>query len=410
VSAVAEDLQPSIRRHDEAYDRKVAELNRHARGGEKRAAHVELVDASAVKVEPIRWLWPGWLARGKFHLLAGAPGTGKTTIAMHLAACVSTGRALPSGFCPRPGNVLIWSGEDGIADTLTPRLIAAGADLARVHFVGDVCENGERYPFDPARDVQKLGERIDGIDDVALLIVDPLVSAVKGEGNANPEVRRGLSPLIELAAKIDAALLGITHYSKGTQGRDPRERVNGSIAYVAAARIAFGTAVQELGEGEAPQTIMARIKSNLGPDGGGFRYALEQIELEEYIGVTASRIVWGNRVDGTARELLSEPDQRSAASRDDAADFLRNLLADGSRATNDVLREAKSAGYSRDQMKRAKDRIGVESVKVGMDGGWVWRMPPRNLNNCAPFRSAAPFAPFDEDALPSSDNASEGSP
>jgi hypothetical protein len=405
-------LQPSIRRSDEAHARNVAVLNRHARNAEKRASHVELVDASKVTVEPIRWLWPGWLARGKFHLLAGAPGTGKTTIAMHLAACVSTGRALPSGFCPHRGNVLIWSGEDDIADTLAPRLIAAGADLSRVRFVGDVRENGERFPFDPARDVQKLGEAIAGFDDVALLIVDPLVSAVKGEGNANPEVRRGLAPLIELAAKIDAALLGITHYSKGTQGRDPRERVNGSIAYVAAARIAFGTAIQETGEGEAPQTIMARIKSNLGPDGGGFRYALEQIELQGYVDVTASRVMWGESVKGTARELLSESDQRTGAG-DDAAEFLQSLLAQGTRATNEILLEAKNAGYSRDQMKRAKDRIGAESVKVGMDGGWVWRMADRGRNNGAspqlptPF---APFAPFGEDALPSSRDASEDVP
>jgi hypothetical protein len=404
VSAAVDDLQPSIRRSDKAHARNVAVLNRHVRN----ASHVELVDASTVKVEPIRWLWPGWLARGKFHLLAGAPGTGKTTIAMHLAACVSTGRALPSGFCPQRGNVLIWSGEDDIADTLAPRLIAAGADLSRVRFVGDVRENGERYPFDPARDVQKLGGAITGIDDVALLIVDPLVSAVKGEGNANPEVRRGLAPLIELAAKIDAALLGITHYSKGTQGRDPRERVNGSIAYVAAARIAFGTAIQGAGEGEAPQTIMARIKSNLGPDGGGFRYALEQTELQGYTGVTASRIVWGDSVEGSARELLSEPDQRNDADCDDVADFLRSLLAHGSRPVNEILSEAESAGYSRDQMKRAKRRIGAKGAKVGMDRGWVWGMPERHSNNRAPFQSTAPFAPFDEDALSSSNDASEG--
>src|SRR4051794_22189294 len=84
---------------------------------------VELIDAATLKPEPMRWLWPGWLARGKLHVLAGAPGTGKTTIALHLAACVSAGKPLPSGWRPERGNIIVWSGEDDPADTQVPRLL-----------------------------------------------------------------------------------------------------------------------------------------------------------------------------------------------------------------------------------------------------------------------------------------------
>jgi hypothetical protein len=86
------------------------------------------------------------------------------------------------------------------------------------------------------------------------------------------------------------------------------------------------------------------------------------------------------------------------------------LLAHGSRPVNEIFSEAQSAGYSRDQMKRAKERIGVESAKVGMGGGWVWQISGRNSDNRAPFQSAAPFAPFasfGEGALRSTDDATE---
>jgi hypothetical protein len=340
----------------------------------RRDEGVELIDAASVRVEPFRWLWPDWLARGKLHVLAGAPGTGKTTIALHLAACVSAGRALPSGYRPERGNILIWSGEDDPADTIVPRLLAAGADLSRIKFVGDVREAGQRFPFDPARDVAKLAAAAATVGDVALLIVDPLVSAVAGDSHKNAEVRRGLAPLVELAAKLGAALIGITHYSKGTQGRDPLERVTGSVAFGALARVVFGTVRQEQEEGQPRTMMLARAKSNIGPDGGGFGYTFDQVELPGHPGLTASRITWGAAVEGTARELLTEVEPDTGHGTDAVA-FLRDLLSIGARSAKDIYSEAEGAGYSRDQMKRAKLRIGVLTVKRGMDSGWEWRLP-----------------------------------
>lgn len=93
--------------------------------------------------EAIRWLWSGWLAKGKVHILGGAPGTGKTTIALSLAATVSTGGSWPDGKRAPAGNVIVWSGEDDPADTLTPRLLASGADMTRIWFVGDTNDHGK---------------------------------------------------------------------------------------------------------------------------------------------------------------------------------------------------------------------------------------------------------------------------
>ncbi|MFT3793028.1 MAG: AAA family ATPase [Rudaea sp.] len=333
--------------------------------------HVTLIDASTIRPTPIRWLWPGWLARGKLHVLAGAPGTGKTTIALHIAACVSAGTPLPSGWRPARGNVLIWSGEDDPADTLVPRLIAAGADLSRVRIVGEVVEGGQRYAFDPARDVDKLAAASALVGNVTMIVVDPLVSAVSGDSHKNAEVRRGLQPLVDLAGRLGAALVGITHYSKGTQGRDPLERVTGSLAFGALARIVYGTVRQQAEEGEPATLTFARAKSNIGPDGGGYAYGMEQVEIDG--GIHTSRVTWGAAVEGSARELLAEGEPENEAGAD-AASFLRDLLKNGSASTNGIFADAKGAGFSVDQMKRAKRKIGAVAWKEGMKGAWHWRL------------------------------------
>lgn len=354
-------------------------------GIEEKAARqimprVELILASDINPAPIRWVWPGYLARGKFHVLAGAPGTGKTTIAMALAGCVTSGSAFPSGWRAGTGNVLIWTGEDDPGDTLVPRLIAAGADRSRVRFVGYTAIDGERRPFDPARDVDLLTQAAADVGDVALIVVDPIVSAVSGDSHKNAEVRRGLAPLVDLAARMDAALLGITHYSKGTGGREPLERVTGSIAFGALARVVLGTVRMEAKEGEPQKMMMARAKSNIGPDGGGFTYAFEQIELPGYPGVSASRIVWGAAVEGTARELLQEAEyeqDRQAPARDEAEDFLRDLLETGPMRTDAIKVEAKEAGITWSTIRRAKEAIGAKATRrgYGEDGGWFWMLP-----------------------------------
>ncbi|MGA0587261.1 AAA family ATPase [Dyella sp. KRB-257] len=342
---------------------------------------VELIGADQLKPEAIRWLWPGWLARGKLHVLAGAPGTGKTTLAMAVAAAVSASTALPSGWKPRCGSVLIWSGEDDPRDTLVPRLIAAGADRSRIHFVRDTIDEGDyRRPFDPSRDVAMLAIAAKGIKDIALIVVDPLVSAVGGDSHKNAEVRRGLAPLVDLAARLDAALLGITHYSKGTGGREPLERVSGSLAFGALARVVMGTVRQKEGEDSTQNMVLARAKSNIGPDGGGYAYAFEQTELPGYDGLIASRIVWGCELQGTARELLAEPEapreDRAAPARDGAAEFLMELLQPGPVATEEIKAEARDAGFTWATVRRAKEEIGAKSRKNGFeDSRWFWALP-----------------------------------
>lgn len=343
---------------------------------------VSLIRASDLAPEPISWLWNGWLAAGKMHILGGAPGTGKTTISMALAATVTTGGRWPDGSRALPGNVVIWSGEDDPADTLIPRLTLSGADLSRVYFIADILEGGERRAFDPASDMESLRRKLGEIGGARLLIVDPVVSAIAGDSHKNAEVRRGLQPLADLAASMRCAVIGITHFSKGTGGRDPVERLTGSLAFGALARVVMVAAKhQEEGEDGRIVRLFCRAKSNLGPDDGGFVYDLHQAELRSHPGVFGSSVLWGDAVEGAARDLLAEADAMvgdgEGGTLADAKRFLADLLANGPMRAGEILKDAEQAGYSKRSIQRAANAIKVERRKDGMRGGWTWRLPPK---------------------------------
>lgn len=334
-------------------------------------------------VEPtaVDWLWDGWLAAGKLHLIGGAPGTGKTTIATALAATVTIGGRWPDGTRAEAGDVVIWSGEDDNADTLNPRLRAAGADMRRVHVVGGVVEDGQAYPFDPARDMDALRTALIALPSVRLIVVDPVVSAVSGDSHKNAEVRRGLQPLVDLAGELRCALLGVTHFSKGTSGRDPVERITGSLAFGALARLVMVAAKQDA-EGDRPERrVLLRAKSNIGPDGGGFVYSLEQGPLDGYPGIVASRALWGEVVEGSARELLAEAEavdgDRSAT--DEAMDWLRDTLESGAMPAGEVLSLAKLSGLSDKALRTGRERLGIKPKRDGFGKGSSvkWALPSR---------------------------------
>ena len=324
--------------------------------------------------EPVQWLWPDWLALGKFHLLAGAPGQGKTTIAMGMAATVTIGGRWPDGSRCEAGNVLVWSGEDDYKDTLLPRLLAAGADRSRVFFVDGTRVGSAVRPFDPSTDTRTLQEAIQQIGSVRLIVIDPVSTAVAGDSHKNTEVRRGLQPLVDLATTINAALLGITHLSKGGQGSDPAQRVIGSIAFTAVARVVL-VAARVKSEDGADRRILARSKSNIGPDNGGFEYHLAQVEALP--GIDASRIEWGQAVEGSARDLLTDPaEQDDGTDHADAVSLLKaELTADCWTGMTLATQPLKDAGFTKKQIWTASKKLNVVRKKGGMDGGWYWRLP-----------------------------------
>ncbi len=343
---------------------------------------VDLRSANQITPIPIQWLWSNWLARGKFHVLAGAPGTGKTTLALAIAATLSRGSEWPDGTSSPLGDVVIWSGEDDPADTLVPRLIACGADLSRIHIVHGVLEGDERRSFDPARDVVALRRAVSRRNrSVALLVVDPVVSAVASDSNNNGDVRRALQPIVDLGAECGFAALGITHLAKGSVGRDPLERVAGSLAFGALARLVWVAAKVQTANG-TEERVLVRVKSNLGPDAGGFSYAVKVVESASHPAMQASCIEWGEAVEGTARDILNDSEQaqqRNETQLNETESWLKELMAehDGSIESNTVLELARKRGFSERTVYRARKRIGVLAKQrgYGADKQSAWELP-----------------------------------
>lgn len=337
-----------------------------------------LEKASEIRPVPVIWLWLNWIAIGKLSLIAGAPGTGKTTLALAFTAIISKGGMWPDGSKSPKGVVVIWSSEDDKSDTLITRLIANGADLENVRFLSSVKDsNGDPRPFDPAEDTEALMRGIREIEGVKLILFDPIVSAVAGDSHKNAEVRRGLQPIVDLANEIGAAIIGITHFTKGTGGKDLVERFTGSLAFVALARTALATAIDSINGGY----VLTRAKSNLGPSGGGYRYEIEQVALKEYPEITASKIVWGEVLEGSAKELIKDAEAENVRPNHEGSveEWLNKYLTNGPMLANDIMNFGKLDGFSRDRLNRAKDKLGIKSKRDGFGGAWWWLLDGQEI-------------------------------
>ena len=340
----------------------------------KQSAALQIVNMSTIKPQAINWLWYGWLPLGKMTILAGAGGCGKTNLSLALIATITTGGNFPDGSkCENVGKVLIYSTEDDPADTLLPRLIANGADVNKIDIItgGRINDKGENEPFDPSKDFPKIEEHIKDNPDVKLLMIDPIVSAVGGDMNKANDVRKSLQPLVDLANEYKFAVLGITHFSKGSAGSTPADRIIGSQAFTALARMAWSAAKRE-DEGDC---ILVRAKSNNSILEGGVRYQIESETVLENIETT--KTVWLGTIEGTAKELLGEAENtegRNGSTLDLAKEFLIDLLGSVEKmAASEVLDEAKNAGYSVASIRRAKDNLNIKPFKDG--SAWYWKLP-----------------------------------
>lgn len=310
--------------------------------------------------------------------MAGVPEAGKTTIALSYAAIVSSGDKWPDGTLAHACNVLIWTSEDEAADTLIPRLIRMGANLDRIHIIEKTRPPGMKSrPFNPATDLGALVAKAEAIGNVVLFIIDSVVSALPPAKNShnNAETRTGLQPVVDFAKATHAAILGISHLTKGTIGKDPLERLTGSLAFGALPHLVMFAAKNNAeGDGE-PERIMIRVKSNIGPSGGGFGYHINMAHLHEQPDVEATRIVWELPLEGTARNLLNSADGEQdgkITKLDEAKRFLRAALANGKRPQKEIFAAVLAEGISEGTLQRAAKGGEIGKAKDGLDGGWFW--------------------------------------
>ena len=326
-----------------------------------------LISLSDVSPESVQWLWPRYIPLGKLTILEGDPGTGKSLVSLDLAARVSTGREMPDGSpCERCGVVLL-NAEDGLADTVVPRLEAAGADRSCIKAITGVQEHwGERLP-DVQRDIERIEAAIRQVE-AKFVVIDPLNAYLPDTVNSwsDHQIRRVLAPLAKMAERTGAAVVVIRHLNK-TLGSNPIYRGGGSIGIIAAARAAFLIAPDPK---DKSAQVLAPVKFNLGLHPPSLAFRLRQPTDGSVC------VEWLGEVEYTATQLHAqwEPQKISAMSR--AVAFLEDCLANGPVPAEEVKTKAQEAGIAERTLERAKKAVGVKVQKEGFgaESEWLWSL------------------------------------
>jgi hypothetical protein len=294
-------------------------------------------------------------------------------VTLDLAARLSQGRSLPDGSASEldgPAGVVLLSAEDGLADTIVPRLIAAGGDLDRVAALSTVGQDDdERAPV--LSDIGAIRAAIQSVD-AKLLVIDPLMAFVDDEVNTHRDhhVRRALMPLVRLAEETSAAVLLVRHLNKAA-GINPLYRGGGSIGIIGSARSGLLIA-KDPEDQTGARRVLVSTKANLSEEPSALAYHLAA-DLGE-----AVHVVWEGVTQHTADGLLATPegeDERSAL--DEACDVLREILSAGRVLSTDVFAQARAAGVSEGTLRRAKKRLGIKPGRASGSSPWHWELPPQ---------------------------------
>jgi hypothetical protein len=343
---------------------------------------IRLRPASTVKTKRAKWFMRPLIPAGSLTLLAGREGLGKSTFSLHLVALATRGK-LPDTDLHGPATVILITNEDAPEFTIVPRLIAAGADLSRVHFAAAVTAlgtvTGVTLPLDTERITQAAREV-----GAALIIVDPLVSVLDGKLDSHKDhsIRQALDPLNRLAERTGCSVLGLVHLNKG-QGADLLDRVLGSRAFTAAARSVIGVVEDPEDDGTR---LVVHAKSNLGaksPDAIVFRVASAAVPTDdgEIADVGVAEILGTRPIDLSDVMTASGTDESEEVS--DVGAWLLTYLRDqgGESLRVDVMEAAKKAGHSMDQVKRARKRTGVVSERTQeVPSRTMWFHPSATLS------------------------------
>ncbi len=353
-----------------------------ANGGEPSNGPV-LLRLSTVEPTPVRWLWPGRIPLGKLSILDGDPGLGKSLVTIDLAARVSRGLAMPDGsagdLSGATGAILL-NAEDDPADTVRPRLDAAGGDPERVVLLQGVRRVGED---------DKVSVRIPTLADVAtirsavqemgaaLVVIDPVMAYLGGkDSHVDSQIRELLAPLAALAAELGTAVVLVRHLRK-SGGSNALYAGGGSIGIIGAARAGLMVAPDpddETGE----RRILAATKCNLSRKPESLLFHVETAN-------EVPHVVWDGTSSRTASDIMEAREgtrsQRPAA--DEARDFLREVLAHGSRTVSELKDEARRACIAWRSIERAKPEAGVASEKAAFGGGWRWHIPGARVPKAA---------------------------
>jgi RecA-family ATPase len=305
---------------------------------------------NTIQPKAISWLWPNWIPIGKISLLVGDSGLGKTTLAVDIAARLTSGRPMPlSSAEPITGNVLFQSQEDDLADTLLPRCVNAGANLSKI-------ESIEADGLNIDEDCDMIERHIQEAN-IRLCIWDPLQSFMgrKADMCRITDVRRLLSSLGTVAARNDCAMLIIAHQSKA-QGTNELYRVFGSVDITATAR-----SVIRLSKSEAdPETrVINHIKSSISRPEPPIAFRIEG----------NSQLVYLGEYDGETDSYDDIPDDNTKRAK--AVEIIYAMLQNGPCEGTEIFKACSEAGISTRTVERVKKELNVRSGRDGSKRLWM---------------------------------------
>lgn len=313
---------------------------------------LEIITMSDVETEDVCWLWKPYIPMGKISMVQGDPGDGKTTMVLAIAAALTVGAPLPGSDSALPlSSVIYQTAEDGLADTIKPRLVQLGADCGRVHVINEdetaLSFSDERIE----RAILRTGAK--------LFILDPLQAYLGGiDMHRANDVRPVFKQLGLVADRTGCAIVIIGHLNKG--GAKSQYRGLGSIDIHAAAR-----SVLTVGKIPVDESMRAVVhgKSNLAPHGNSLAFGLDP----------TSGFTWLGDYEITLEELLAgrKPKQENQLGR--AQEFVAQALANGAAASVELFRAAEEQGLSPKTLNRAKGAMGIKSFRQG--GQWYWSLP-----------------------------------
>ncbi len=313
---------------------------------------LKLISMDQVPVEEVQWLWYPYIPYGKLTIIHGDPGEGKTTLILRLAALLSQGESLPCDDRPQePVKIIYQTAEDGLGDTIKPRLLAGDADCAQIKVIDETEASLTLLDERVEQAISETGARV--------MILDP-VQAYVGTGvdmNRANEVRTVLAQLSRIAEKYKCAMILVGHLNKA-QGTKSQYRGLGSIDFQAAARSVLIVGRVK----EKPEVrVMAHEKSSLAPEGEPVAFELS----------ADNGFRWLGHYDISIDDLLSGVSREKKS--DLAEKLIRDCLSDGRYPQQALMDKAKRMDISKRIIDEVKKRLNVRSVKDGNQ--WFWQLP-----------------------------------
>lgn len=312
---------------------------------------LKLINMEEIEVKEVKWLWYPYIPYGKITIMQGDPGEGKTTAILRIASLLSRGENLPCDDTERePINIIYQTAEDGLNDTIKPRLIEANADCTRIKVIDETTKSLTMLDERLEQAIAETGAK--------LIVLDPIQAYIGADVNMNcaNETRSVMSRLGCLAEKYSCAVVLIGHMNKGSGGKSSYRGL-GSIDFQAVARSVLIVGRVK----DNPQIrVIAQGKSSLAPEGDSIAFELNKETGFRFIG----------KYDISVDELLcgAQKDNKSQL----AESLLMELLADGKMAQSKIMDKAKEMGISKRVIDEVKKNLNIKSSK--QKEKWYWEL------------------------------------